>query len=207
MDGLPLAVGTGRCRDGSSSVRPDNSRSAVSGGGSVARVATISAAQWCPTSTWQPQRRRGPGHRVPASPGEPRRRRGRPDSLGHRRSAARRPATVSRNGVRVSGGPSRLPQAEAKRRRWRVVVQSGADRGLLLLGPSDTPLLRTTREKLVAARHIATDVLEDRHSTASPVPANSSPVGTVPGIAIGGAPSRLRSASSDRLPDRPGVAE
>src|SRR6185312_14698389 len=30
--------------------------------------------------------------------------------------------------------------AEAKRRRWRVVVQSGADRGLLLLGPSDTPL-------------------------------------------------------------------
>jgi hypothetical protein len=30
--------------------------------------------------------------------------------------------------------------------------------------PATRHFLRTTREKLVAARHIATDVLEDRHS-------------------------------------------
>ena len=116
------------------------------------------------------------------------------DSFEERRSRERRPPAVCRR------------------------LRRSTDDGVLLfsqvqiavfcsLAPPTRHFLRTTREKLVAARHIATDVLEDRHSTASPVPANSSSVGTVPGIAIGDAPSRLRSASSDRLPDRAGVAE
>src|SRR6476619_6759914 len=58
-----------------------------------------------------------------------------PVALVPRRNRHKRPILAAPHQVNNLTMP-----AEAKLRRWRVVVQSGADRGLLLLGPSDTPL-------------------------------------------------------------------